>query len=149
MNPSAFQRLTPRVSVNGRFFAAALTWLGIGLFLSAKGVYFSGHAETGLRLLGIGVGLGLGYVKSRFIFDRVAQKIITQIHSKPARACLGSIFSLQNWGLIVIMVIFGRMLGASSLNAGVKTGIYVMVGSGLAFSSRRLWAAWKHSGTTC
>ncbi len=93
----------------------------------------------------VAAGTVLGMVKSRFILDRVARKIIQRIGAKPARACLGGLFSVRNWLLIAVMVAFGRTLGALPIDAGLKTGLYVMVGVGLACSSRLLWNAWKTS----
>lgn len=90
-------------------------------------------------------GLMLGVAKGRFILDRVAGKIILHIGSKPSKACLGGLFSVRNWMLIAVMIIFGRTLRALPIEAGIKTGLYVMVGSGLAYSSRLLWRAWRTS----
>lgn len=92
-------------------------------------------------------GLMLGMAKGRFILDRVAGKIILHIGAKPSRACLGGLFSVRNWMLIAVMIIFGRTLSALPIDAGIKTGLYVMVGSGLTYSSRLLWRAWKTSPT--
>lgn len=90
-------------------------------------------------------GLMLGLAKGRFILDRIAGKIILHIGAKPSRACLGGLFSVRNWLLIAVMIIFGRILSVLPIEAGIKTGLYVMVGSGLAYSSRLLWRAWKAS----
>jgi hypothetical protein len=93
----------------------------------------------------ISIGTGLGFFKSKVVLDRVAKKIILHIGSKPCRACLGGLFSIRNWMLIFVMIVFGRTLGAIPINSTIKTGIYVMVGSGLTYSSRLLWNAWKRS----
>ena len=92
-------------------------------------------------------GVALGIVKGRFILDRVAGKIILHIGGKPSRACLGGLFSGRNWMLIAVMIIFGRTLSFLPMDPGIKTGLYVMVGSGLAYSSRLLWRAWRTSPT--
>ena len=84
-------------------------------------------------------------LKSRLVLDRVAVRIILHIVAKPSRACLGGLFSVRNWVLIAVMIVFGRTLGALPIDASIKTGFYVMVGSGLAYSSRLLWTAWKNS----
>lgn len=90
-------------------------------------------------------GLILGLLKSILIFDKVATKIVMHIGNKPTRACLGGLFSFKNWGLIIVMSAIGRAIVTLPLNASLKTGIYVMVGSGLAFSSRLMWKAWNRS----
>lgn len=136
-------RLTPRAYPRTRLFSAALVWSMVGAFLTGKGVWISHQDPWTLILVAILAGLGLGFVKSRFVFDHVAAKVVAHIDNKPARACLGGLFSVKNWTLIVVMAAFGRIIGVLPFDALLKTGIYVMVGSGLAFSSRLMWAAWK------
>ena len=138
-------QLTPRVTSQTRLLSAAILWTAIGFFLVAKGVWAS-HLDTWhTSVLSLAFGLAFGLLKSRIVFDRVACKIIAHIGSKPQRACLGGLFSLRNWVLIFVMAIFGKTIGALPINAGLKSAIYVMVGSGLGYSSRLLWRAWRKS----
>ena len=145
MFPKLLDHLTPRAYPCTRLLTAAVVWSAVGFFLAGKGVWLSGNAAWAQIIVAILAGLGLGLVKSRFIFDRVAHKIIAHIGRKPSRACLGGLFSARNWALIVVMALFGRTLGALPLDSALKTGLYVMVGSGLVYSSRLLWNAWKNS----
>ena len=138
-------RLTPRAYPRTRLLTAAIVWSAVGMFLSVKGVYLSREGHLAFVVAVILAGVVLGMVKGRFILDRVAGKIILHIGSKPSRACLGGLFSIRNWMLIAVMIIFGRTLSFLPMDAGIKTGLYVMVGSGLAYSSRLLWRAWKTS----
>lgn len=140
-------RITPRVTSRNRLFSAALLWSCIGLFLAIKGAWTSHPHTWCATLLSLTVGLAFGFIKSRIVFDRVAKKIIARIGSKPQRACLGSLFSLRNWALILVMGIFGKTIGALPINAAIKSLVYVMVGTGLAYSSRLLWRAWRNSPT--
>lgn len=143
MLPQFLDRLTPRAYPRTRLFSAALVWSIVGAILTGKGVWISHQASCISLLVSISAGLGLGFVKSRFVFDKVAAKVVVHIGNKPARACLGGLFSIKNWVLIVVMAAFGRIIGALPFDALLKTGIYVMVGSGLAFSSRLMWSAWR------
>ncbi len=145
MFPKSLDRLTPRAYPRTRLLTAAVVWSAVGFFLAGKGIWLSGDAPWTQIIIAILAGLGLGLVKSRFIFDKVAKKIIAHIGRKPSRTCLGGLFSVRNWVLIVVMALFGRTLGALPLDSALKTGIYVMVGSGLGYSSRLLWNAWKKS----
>ncbi|MGE4443027.1 MAG: hypothetical protein AB7D27_16305 [Desulfomicrobium sp.] len=138
-------RFTPRAYPRTRIFTAAIVWSGVGVFLVVKGWYFFRGGSQGGFFATLAAGAILGLLKSRFVLDRVARKIIARIGAKPARACLGGLFSVRNWLLIAVMIVFGRTLGALPLNAAVKTGLYVMVGFGLVCSSRLLWDAWKKS----
>ena len=145
MAPHFLDRFTPRAYPRTRLLTAALVWSAVGIFLALKGVYLFWEGSWGIVLAVIAAGAVLGMFKSRLILDRVAGRIILHIGAKPSRACLGGLFSVRNWALIAVMIVFGRTLGALPLDAAIKTGLYVMVGSGLAFSSRLLWRAWKNS----
>ncbi len=145
MPPSFIDRITPRVLPRTRLLTAAVVWSAVGFLLAVKGVYLSREFEILPLLMMVGIGFGLGAVKSRYIFDRMAEKIIAHIRNRPTPSCLGGLFSIRNWSLILVMMAFGHLVGTSSLAALTKTAIYVTVGSGLAFSSRRLWSAWKHT----
>ncbi len=140
-----FDRLTPRAYLRTRLFTAALVWTAVGIFLSLNGGYMFWNERFLIDFAAISIGTGLGFFKSKVVLDRVAKKIILHIGSKPCRACLGGLFSIRNWMLIFVMIVFGRTLGAIPINSTIKTGIYVMVGSGLTYSSRLLWNAWKRS----
>lgn len=144
MPPHFLDRITPRAYPRTRLLTAAVVWSAVGFFLVLKGVYLF-QGEIGGIVLALAAGAILGLLKSRYVLDRVAEKIIARIGARPARACLGGLFSLRNWLLIALMIVFGRALGALPVDAAIKTGLYVMVGMALAFSSRLLWNAWKES----
>lgn len=145
MSPHFFDRFTPRAYPRTRLLTAAFVWSAVGLFLSMKGVYLFREGSWGIVLTVVVAGAIMGLLKSRLILDRVAGRIVLHIGAKPSRACLGGLFSVRNWVLIAVMIVFGRTLGSLPLNAAIKTVLYVMVGSGLAYSSRLMWAAWKNS----
>lgn len=143
MLPPFLDRLTPRVYPHTRLLTAAHVWFCLGIFLACKGLYLDREASLPIIILTTIIGLTLGMLKSRYVFDKVADKIVVHIRQKPSRACLGGLFSFKNWGLIVMMMLLGRLVSTSALERDLKTGIYVMVGTGLAYSSRRLWKAWR------
>jgi len=142
---SFIDRITPRTNPRTRLLTAAIAWSSLGFFLTTKGIHFFREGFWGLVLAVIVTGAILGVIKSRLVLDRVAVRIVLHIGAKPSRACLGGLFSVRNWALIAVMIVFGRTLGAVPVDAAVKTGLYVMVGSGLAYSSRLIWSAWKNS----
>ena len=145
MPPHFLNRFTPRAYPQTRLLTAALVWSAVGLFLSMKGVYLLREGSWNMLLAVVAGGMVLGMLKSRFILDRAAGRIILHIGARPARACLGGLFSLRNWVLIAVMIVFGRTLGALPVDPAIKTGLYVMVGTALASSSRLMWRAWKTS----
>ena len=141
----ALDHFTPRAYPRTRLLSAAAVWSCAGLFLCLKGVYLSFDHPMEIILSAILTGLCVGMLKSKSIFDSVAKKTITHIEAQPNRACLGGYFSVRNWALIFVMALFGSALGALPLHPSLKTGIYVMAGSGLGYSSRLLWKAWRNS----
>lgn len=136
-------RITPRATSQTRLLSAAILWTAVGLFLTSKGMLVSRQETLAEIMLTLVLGLMFGLLKSRLVFDRVALKIIRHIESKPRNACLGGLFSLRNWALILVMAVFGKIIGALPMDSALKTTIYVMVGSGLGFSSRLLWKTWR------
>ena len=145
MPPHFLDRITPRAYPRTRLFSAAIVWDCVGTFLCLKGMYLSFGKPVEIIMTALLVGLCLGIVKSKIVFDRVAEKIVEHIGSRPSRACLGGLFSVRNWALIFVMAFFGKALGALPMHSGLKTGLYFMVGSGLSYSSRLLWRAWRNS----
>ena len=138
-------KLTPRVKPETRLFSAAIAWLAIGFFLTVKGAWILRTETWKMTLFSSAIGLALGLLKSKIIFDRAAIKIIAHIGSRPQKACLGGLFSPRNWILILTMAVFGKIIGALPIPPALKTACYVMVGSGLGYSSRLLWRAWRNS----
>ena len=139
------ERLTPRAFPRTRLLTAAVVWTCVGAFLCAKGVWLSIESSMMPGLAAVTAGLCFGLLKSMLVFDRVAGKIIGHIGRKPSPSCLGGLFSVRNWALILVMAVFGRAIGGLPIHAALKTGLYVMVGSGLGYSSRLLWRAWRNS----
>lgn len=143
MLPSFLDRLTPRTNPRTQLLTAAFFWGAVGFFLTAKGLYLSRAESWPLVAAAAVLGLVLGAIKSRMVFQKVARKIIERILKKNTRTCLGGLFSIRNWLLIVAMMVLGRAIGSLTIPVELKTVIYVTVGSGLAISSRLMWQAWR------
>lgn len=138
MPPSLLDQLTPRVSLRTRLLTAACLWSLMGVWLGLKGLLL-GQAVSWLLLF---FSLVLGLLKSYFVLDKVARQIIAHGQRKKGRVCLGGLFPLQNWLLIAAMIALGRILTILSVPISVKSVLYIVVGAGLARSSRLLWTAW-------
>ena len=145
MKTDFLKRLTPRATTRTRLFSAALVWSLIGAILALKG-FSTPHGEPA-RWVAPVLGLGLGILKSRLVLDKAAHKISEHINAKPTKACLGGLFSIWNWALIALMAILGKTLGSLQFPQEVRAAVYLMVGSGLACSSRLLWSAWRHAAS--
>lgn len=131
--------LKPGASARTHLLVAALMWSFIGIYLMVRGIFLTSGLTVVLFLL----AAGLGAVKARLILDRAVRKSIARILSRRNSVCLGGVYSWKMWGLVVIMMIGGRLLRDSVLPAAAISVIYVAVGWGLLLSSRLFWKQWR------
>lgn len=133
-------KYTPNAPCSVHLLVAAMLWTVIGLGLMTRG---------GLWLYGVGQlwiilpALLLGSLKSRFMLDRSAQKGIARIRDSRECRCIGGVYSLKTWLLVVVMMSAGRLLRTSSLPKEFLGFLYMSIGWGLLFSSRKSWYAWR------
>jgi hypothetical protein len=143
MSAPYLDRLTPRATPRTRLFTAACIWSAVGICLCSRGLLLVQHMP-GLTAAGVILGgIITGALKSRMIFDRAGASITAHIHRKPNPACLGGLFSLKNWGLIACMVLLGGVIKRLAIPDAIKSVVYILVGTGLIYSSRILWQAWR------
>ena len=83
-----------------------------------------------------------GTMKSLFILDKVATRNIDRIEKMHDGACIGSVYSIRTWLLVICMIALGRFLRRSVLPGEYIGTIYLLVGWGLFLSSRLMWRVW-------
>jgi len=132
-------RLKPGASISTNLLVAALMWSFIGLYLMMRG-YLLFPALPGISL---GLALGLGTLKAFWVIERAARKNIARIVARPDGMCLGGVYSWRMWGMVVCMMLGGRLLRNSSVPPLVVSVIYVAVGWALLLSSRLIWQEWN------
>ncbi len=132
-------RLKPGVPVRVHLLVASLFWSVVGFFLMVNGYLFLSLA--GQEWLAL-PGLAIGMVKGRWVMDRVARKNLARIEQLRDGSCLGSVYSFKTWGLILLMIMTGRLLRASGLPAEVVGVLYLAIGWALFSASRLFWRAW-------
>jgi hypothetical protein len=126
----------PDASAKTRIFMAAMTWSCVGLMLMWRGVHaVVGSGREWLLL----ISLVIGTFKSWAMLDKVAAKNVTRILAKDEYSCLGGIYSWKTWLLVLGMIGLGRLLRASPLQVWLVGLLYVTVGWGLFWSSRKVW----------
>lgn len=136
-------RLTPRATLRTRIFTATCVWGAVGCCLVTRGTLLLGQTSW---LMGGSIILAsatAGILKSRAVFDGVAKEIVARLQRKPGPACLGGFFSVRNWGLVFCMMLLGGIVKRLPMPDEIKSGIYILVGSGLFYSCRILWHAWR------
>jgi len=132
-------RLKPGASTNTNLLVAALMWSFIGFYLMVRG-YLLGQPLPGMFFL---LALGLGTMKAFWLIERAARKNIARIVARPDGMCLGGVYSWGMWGMVVCMMVGGRLLRNSAVPPLVVGVIYVAVGWALLLSSRLIWREWN------
>ena len=80
-----------------------------------------------------------GTIKSFFILDKTARKGVRRILEMADGRCLGAVYSIQTWLLVLIMMGAGMALRHSTLPKEILGALYVTIGWALLFSSRHAW----------
>ncbi len=121
------------------YLVAAFLWTLIGFFLLGRGVEWLFPDSIRLLLL---PALALGTVKSLFILDRTAKKNIDRIDGFKRKICMGGVYSIKTWLLVVVMILAGHYLRDSGLSGEILGFLYAAIGWALFFSSRLIWRQW-------
>ena len=88
--------------------------------------------------------LFVGSIKSFLILDRSAKKGIDRILASRHGKCIGGVYPVKIWLLVLVMMLSGILLRNSSLAKEVLGLLYVAIGWALLYSSRNAWRAWKY-----
>ncbi|HID96774.1 MAG TPA: hypothetical protein EYP57_01060 [Thermodesulfobacteriaceae bacterium] len=126
----------PRVHM----FLAALVWSLAGAFLFLKGIKEIWSTAEPVGLWWFFLAAGTGAVKGQLVLRKSAARIIQRIESRGERRFIGSFLSIRAWGMILVMILLGRMLRMSTLPPLLIWGVYLAVGTALFSSSRFFWA---------
>jgi len=133
----------PAVSRRTLILSAAITWGLVGAFLSLRGIFWfktPSPAVLGLALL----GLGIGFIKGRFIFSGLARRNIRRIRDlspHKEKICLFAFQAIQSYVIIIGMMALGMILRHSSLSRADLAVIYLAIGSALIYASFQYWRA--------
>ena len=132
-------RLKPGASISTNLLVAALMWSFIGLYLMVRGYLL----VESVPWVFLGLALGGGTLKAFLVIERAARKNIDRIVARPEGMCLGGVYSWRMWGMVVCMMLGGRLLRNSSVPHLVVSVIYIAVGWALLLSSRLIWQEWN------
>ena len=118
---------------------AAIIWPVVGIMLSYRGLnWIVGSGSYWLVV----VGLAVGGLKSYFVLDRTAKKGIDRILRFGDNTCVGAVYSIRTWGMVLAMMAIGMFFRSSSLPAQLLGVLYLAIGWGLIMSSRHAWFSW-------
>ncbi len=153
VNKDRFQwlySLKPGSSTRGHLMAAALVWSAVGLMLlSIAGVrllpfVFIKKMQTFWVVVTAAI---FGFLKGRFVLDRMARKNIRRILSWNGESrCIGGFQPIRSWILVIAMISMGVLLRMSPVPRIFICWIYIAVGTALLTGSRRFWQSWMGLG---
>lgn len=139
---TTIDRLKPGAKRITHLWLSALLWTIIGTLLLTKGLYrFSQLTEHPLWL--VPTAVAAGWVKSYLVLDKSAQKTISRILGLKDGSCIGAVYSIKTWFVVICMMILGICLRNSSLPVNLLCFIYLTIGSALTISSRLGWQAYR------
>ncbi|PHR30645.1 MAG: hypothetical protein COA36_01155 [Desulfotalea sp.] len=134
-------RLKPAARTKTILLLSAGLWTLIGCMLISKGLYRLSPLPE-YKLLIIVSAAVAAIFKSKFILDRAAVKGINRIRTFKDGTCLGAVYSVKTWLMVLCMIGMGVILRSSSLPMTLLSFIYLTIGLALVASSRHGWKAW-------
>lgn len=132
-------RIKPGGSTTSHLLLAAALWTLVGSGLLIRGTVWLAAVEKSWIILPATM---LGCLKSFFILDRSARNSIERIKKLADGSCLGGVYSLKTWALVLFMIMLGYLLRRMPIPLEMIGFIYIAVGWSLLFSSRLGWRAW-------
>ncbi len=135
-------RLKPGVPRQTHLFLAALLWTVIGCVLMVRGSVWLVDKGSVVSFV---IAILLGTLKSLLILDKSAKKSIDRIQRLADGSCLGAVYSVKTWLLVMAMMLFGYILRHSGVPLIVLGSLYITIGWALLFSSRTAWITWKNN----
>jgi len=120
---------------------SAVLWTVIGAMLFFKGIYRLLQLRD-MQLYILSGGIAVGILKSYFILDKTARRGIDRILSFADGTCLGAVYSVKTWLLVLCMMAGGIILRNSTLPISVLSFLYITIGCALGLSSRLAWLSW-------
>ncbi|MFH7320168.1 hypothetical protein ACHHRT_06065 [Desulfurivibrio sp. D14AmB] len=139
MLANVVQRWKPGVSVSTHLLVAALLWSFIGIYLLVRGVLLYGAGLWWPPLL----ALLAGALKGHYLLARSAGKNILRLRAMKDNSCLGAVYSLKMWLLVLLMMLAGRVLRVVGIPEQWVALVYLAVGFALFLSSRLFWRQWR------
>jgi len=138
------ERHKPAAGVSTHLMLAWMMWVGVGAGLAVVGARWTWESTPGAAAWLTAAAVAVGVVKSLLVLDRAARRVVDRIRARGDGRCLGGFLSLRTWGLVVLMMVAGRIL-RGTLAHGIVGPLYIAVGTALCLSSRLSWHAWRES----
>lgn len=132
----------PAAGVRAHLVAAGVMWSVVGATLAGVGVSWTWESTPAAAAWLTAAAVAVGAAKSRLVLDHAARRIVVRISARGDGRCLGGFLSPGTWGLVMVMMIAGRLLRGTFAHPVIGP-LYLAIGSALLLSSRVAWRAWR------
>lgn len=137
-----FKKYKPGVNNSTHLILAAIFWTTIGTVLFVRGLFLLNSFDSVWLVIPAAC---FGGLKSRFVLDKVARKNIDRILKLQDGACLGAVFSVKTWGLVLMMSLLGVIIRHAPISQQIVGFLCIIIGFSLISSSRLAWQAWRNN----
>ena len=136
-------RFKPGVATRTHLLLSAALWTAIGSLLLAKGTYRLSQLAEWQAFVVVVPAIVIGSLKAFFVLDKSARRGIDRILNFKDGTCLGAVYSIKTWILVLCMMGMGVILRNSSLPIKFLGFLYITIGWAMLVSSRLAWRAWR------
>ena len=138
---NGWSRFKPGVTQHTLLLMSACLWTAIGLLLLVKGGFRFSQLEQHHPVVVLAAVVA-GSLKSYLILDRAARRGIERILKFKDGTCLGAVYSVKTWIVVLFMITMGVILRNSTLPGNILCFVSITVGWALLMSSRLAWRTW-------
>ena len=140
----SLKSLKPAAPARVHLLLAAVVWTAVGGTMAVVGLRWTLAGQAPYLTLFLVLAVVVGLLKSRYMLDRAAARIVQRIEERGDGRCLGGFLAPRAWLLLLVMVGMGRLLRGSEFLPRPITGlIFVAVGTALSLSACGFWRAWR------
>ncbi len=139
---TGLSRFKPGVATRTHLLLSAALWTAIGVLLLAKGTYRLSQLAEWQAFVVVIPAIVIGSLKAVFVLDKSARRGIDRILTFKDGTCLGAVYSIKTWILVLCMMGMGVILRNSSLPIKFLGFLYITIGWAMLVSSRLAWRAW-------
>ena len=143
------RRFTPVASSRIHLLAAALMWTLTGAGLCIVGAVWVLSVPGRSAIPALAAATLAGWLKARLLLSKTARRTVSRIGERGEGHCLGGFLSWRSWLLVAAMILLGRLLRVSPLQAVWRGAIYFAIGAALLFAGRVIWRACGRSRPAC
>ncbi len=129
-----WEEFKPEVRKQILIVLAGLVWVGAGIWLTWMAVSWLIEYEGDMALIFVILGLVVGFIKTKFVFNRLVSSNLQRIHSMEGKGFIFAFITPKSYVLIISMILIGMLLRNSSLPREYLSIIYMGVGLALIIS---------------